>query len=82
MVEFLGKDKDHVVDEIDDAQAVVDEIDDAQAAAFARLYDTICERQKSREFPLVRPADLEAEEDQEAAAMSLSLIVKLEHVKV
>ena len=36
----------------------------------------------SKEFPLVMATDLESEEDQEAAAMSLALIDNIEHVKL
>ena len=72
LVEFLVKDTVHA--EV--------EMDNAHAAEVARLCDIIYKRQESKEFPLVRSTDLESEEDQEAAAMSLSLIDKIEHVKL
>ena len=68
MVQFLEKDTKHVNDYTADAHA--DEL--------ARLYDIIAKRQESKEFPLVKPTDLKSEEDQEAAAMSLSLIDQIE----
>ena len=72
MVEFLGE----------DTTRVDEEVDDAHALEFARLCDTIYQRQESKEFPHVRPTDLKSEEDQEAAAISLSLIDKIEHAKM
>ena len=72
MVGYLVKDSKHVDDDIADAHA--DEL--------ARLCDIIAKRQESKEFPLVQPTDLKSEEDQEAAAMSLSLIDQTDHVKL
>ena len=39
-------------------------------------------RNRTSSFPLVKPSDLQSEEDQEPAAMFLSLITKIEHVKL
>ena len=55
---------------------------DTHTVDFAHLCEIIFKRQESNEFPLVTATDLEAEEDQEAAAMSLALIDNIEHVKL
>ena len=64
LVEFLVEDTVHV-DGV---------IADTHASEFAKLCDTISKRQEAKVFPLVKPRELESEEEQEAAAMSLSLI--------
>ena len=56
-------------------------IADTHASEFAKLCETICKRQEAKVFPLVKPSDLESEEEQEAAAMSLALITQIEHGK-
>ena len=54
-------------------------IADTHASEFAKLTETICKRQEAKVFPLVKPSDLESEEEQEAAAMSLALLTQIEH---
>lgn len=77
IVEFLYGDSKQVEETKD-----VDETMDIDASEFAELCEKIYQRQQSKEFPLVRPTDLKSEEDQEAASMSLSLMTKIEHVKI
>ena len=72
MVEFIVKGTTH--SDVD--------IADAHTVEFAHLCDIASKRQESNEFPLVIATDLESEEDQEAATISLALIDCTEHVKL
>ena len=68
MVEFLDKDITFDKDEIAETQTFVedeiadthvdDDVADVHAVQLASLYDIICKRQASNEFPLVKPTDL------------------------
>ena len=53
-----------------------------EAREIALLIDKIRERQEGKEFPIVRPSDLQDPEQQEAASMSLGLLEKIETVKI
>lgn len=70
-----GAEVDDDVEEVKDGSMV-------EACALASLVNTISERIKAEEFPLVRPSELESIEEQEAAALTLGLVEKIEMVKL
>ena len=72
LVQSLGK----------DTKDVNDYTADAHADELGHMYEIIAKRECSKEFPLVKPFELQSKEEQEAAAMSLSLIDQMEQAKL
>ena len=56
--------------------------DDVFASGIADLVDAIAEREKEKQFPIIRPMELKQVDDQEAAGMALALVDKVDAVKI
>ena len=58
------------------------EFEEAAAVDLANLCDVLYHREKTKDYPVVRPSDLQTEAEKESAINLLSLADKIEHVKL